>query len=166
MYKLPKISYTLVLGLLVWTTAAVQAQTANLPPWMQKRTGTPAPQPTSTPAPAPGEVFPEIFGRTPTNNDNDRRDTRYRKGHPHGMPPGQAKKRGYRANPSNGGLPPGQVRPVDNRRYDDHDRDYRRYDDRDRNYRRDDEDRYKNDRRDDDDRRKGGKGKGKGKGRD
>ena len=43
----------------------------------------------------------------------------YRRRYPRGgnpsngaMPPGQAKKQGYRANPSNGGLPPGQAKKM------------------------------------------------------
>ncbi|MCC3153731.1 hypothetical protein Q3A66_01340 [Hymenobacter sp. BT770] len=59
------------------------------------------------------------------------------------LPPGQAKKMGYRANPSNGGLPPGQAKKM-NGGYGD--------------YRRDDD-------RRDDDRGNGGKGKGHGHGK-
>ena len=88
------------------------------------------------------------------------------------LPPGQAKKYGYRSNPSNGGLPPGQAKKqYRDRNYDDRDQgrnngiyvplpgvrlpDSRRYDDR-RDNRRDD-DRRDDDRRDDDHGKHGGK---------
>jgi hypothetical protein len=64
----------------------------------------------------------------------------YRAKYPKGLPPGQAKKMGYRANPSNGGLPPGQAKKI-NSRYGDYRRDNR-----------------------DDDRDNHGKGHGKGQG--
>ena len=87
------------------------------------------------------------------------------------LPPGQAKKMGYRANPSNGGLPPGQAKKQ-NRDYN-RDRDYNH--DRDRDYNRDrnrngeilpgvrlpDDRRYE--RHDDDDDHGKYKNKGKGK---
>ena len=86
------------------------------------------------------------------------------------MPPGQAKKYGYRSNPSNGGLPPGQAK----KQYRDRDGDNR---DRDRNggiyiplpgvpqpdIRRDDDRRDDRDDRDDDRGYGGKKDKGHGK---
>ncbi|GAA4051546.1 hypothetical protein GCM10022409_42970 [Hymenobacter glaciei] len=114
-------------------------------------------------------VVVDYVGAQPWSRYDEYR-TRYpRGGNPSNgaLPPGQAKKQGYRSNPSNGGLPPGQAK----KQYRNRDAD-----NRDRNHdggiyiplpgvrqpdgRRDDD-------RDDDDRGKGrGNGKNKGKGRD
>ena len=150
MEKLAKLFFASVLGIVVWSTpAAVQAQT--LPPWMNKRTETTSPQssPQQYPTTRPAETRTDENGRTwdgdrayPTNGN--------RKGHPHGMPPGQAKK-------MNRGYGVANNRRYDDRRYDDRRYDNRGYDDRrdNRGYdnRRYDErrdDRGYNDRRDDD----------------
>ncbi|GAB3291998.1 hypothetical protein GCM10027511_04800 [Hymenobacter humi] len=119
MEKLPKILFAAMLGMFAWgTPAAAQAQTiSNLPPWMNKKVETPAPQPQSYPTNAPVEVRTEdgrrVYSDGRTYRTSEYRNAEYRrKGHPHGMPPGQAKKLGYRANPSNGGLPPGQAKKM------------------------------------------------------
>ena len=107
-------------------------------------------------------VVVDYVGAQPWSRYDEYRARYPRGGNPSNgaLPPGQAKKQGYRANPSNGGLPPGQAKKRGNR-----------YDDRDRN--RDiivrlPDGRYSNERRDDDRRYDGddyGKGKGKGKGK-
>ena len=94
------------------------------------------------------------------------------------MPPGQAKKYGYRSNPSNGGLPPGQAKKQYRDRDDDRNRDRKHDRDHDRDRERRGEiigiplpdGRYANERRDDDRRRyehddDRGKDKNKGKGK-
>ena len=139
-------------------------------------------------------VVVDYVGTQPWSRYNEYRNRYPRGGNPSngGLPPGQAKKYGYRSNPSNGGLPPGQAKKQHrDRDYDDRDRNYddrdrgrnggiyvplpgiglpdgRRYDDRrdDRRY----DDRRSNDRRDDDhrdeDRGKHGDKKDKGKDKD
>lgn len=113
MRKLPQIICITLLGLFAGTASA-QAQTIkNLPPWMNKRPDVTSPQPApqSYPTNAPVEVR-TADGRVVRSRDRNYRSNTYRKGHPHGLPPGQAKKMGYRANPSNGGLPPGQAKKM------------------------------------------------------
>ena len=59
-------------------------------------------------------VVVDYVGAQPWSRYDEYR-TRYpRGGNPSNgaLPPGQAKKMGYRANPSNGGLPPGQAKKV------------------------------------------------------
>jgi hypothetical protein len=120
-------------------------------------------------------VVVDYVGAQPWERQDEYRAKYPNNGHPHGMPPGQAKKQGYRSNPSNGGLPPGQAKKqnqngnvlpgglprTDDRRYDDRTAD--RTDDpqnQDRRYERRDDDRGNG-------RGNGrGKGNGKGKGRD
>ncbi|MBD2723083.1 hypothetical protein [Hymenobacter armeniacus] len=126
MKKLPNILCASLVGLLALSAVPAQAQ-VKLPPWLDKNApaSQPAPQPQTQPTVIIGGTNPVIVDRVPT--DDRYRDGRYRKG----MPPGQAKKYGYRANPSNGGLPPGQAKKMgsyyrDDRRYDD-----RRYNDHD-----------------------------------
>ncbi|UOQ98682.1 hypothetical protein MUN81_04115 [Hymenobacter sp. 5317J-9] len=126
MKKLHKILCASLVGLLALAAAPARAQ-VKLPPWLDKNApaSQPAPQPQTQPTVIIGGNNPVIVDRVPT--DDRYRDGRYRKP----LPPGQAKKYGYRANPSNGGLPPGQAKKQgyyynDGRRYDD-----RRYDDRD-----------------------------------
>ena len=90
-------------------------------------------------------VVVDYVGAEPWSRYDEYRARYPRGGNPSNgaLPPGQAKKLGYRANPSNGGLPPGQAKKMQGRYDDDHGRD------------RDDRD---------DDRGKGhGKDKGKGK---
>ena len=119
-------------------------------------------------------VIIDYVGAQPWTRYDEYRNRYPRGGNPSNgsLPPGQAKKYGYRSNPSNGGLPPGQAKKqYRDRNDDDRDRgrnggiyiplpgvrqpDGRRYDDR-----RDD------DRRDDDDRGKHGGKKDKGKDKD
>ncbi|HEX8657220.1 MAG TPA: hypothetical protein VF690_06790 [Hymenobacter sp.] len=71
----------------------------------------------------PGNFHPVVVdyvGAQPWTRYNE-----YRAKYPKGVPPGQAKKMGYRANPSNGGLPPGQAKKMNGSNGD-----YRRDDDR------------------------------------
>ena len=139
-------------------------------------------------------VVVDYVGAQPWSRYDEYRNRYPRGGNPSNgsLPPGQAKKYGYRSNPSNGGLPPGQakkqyrdrdddrdrdrnggiyvplpgVRLPDGRRGDDRRGDDRRGDDRrddDRRYnRRDDDRRYEREDHDEDDR---GKYKNKGKGK-
>ncbi|MBJ6109131.1 hypothetical protein JAO73_08925 [Hymenobacter sp. BT523] len=123
MKKLPNILCASLVGLLALSAVPAQAQ-VKLPPWLDKNApaSQPAPQPQTQPTVIIGGNNPVIVDRVPT--DDRYRDGRYRKG----MPPGQAKKYGYRANPSNGGLPPGQAKKMgsyyrDDRRYNDRDHD-------------------------------------------
>ena len=107
-------------------------------------------------------VVVDYVGAQPWSRYDEYRARYPRGGNPSNgaMPPGQAKKYGYRANPSNGGLPPGQAKKMYGRRDDD-----RREND-DRRYERRDDERRDNDRYGDDDHGKGGKGKDKGKDKD
>ncbi|GAA4347804.1 hypothetical protein GCM10023185_03120 [Hymenobacter saemangeumensis] len=121
MKKLPYIFAASLLGLVTLAASTAQAQ-SKLPPWIGGKTETPAPQPAPQPAPTTqpsqttppvyGESRPDVAGRIPEPGSPEYSADRNRKGHPHGMPPGQAKKYGYRANPSNGGLPPGQAKKA------------------------------------------------------
>lgn len=100
-------------------------------------------------------VIVDYVGAQPWSRYDEYRARYPRGGNPSNgaLPPGQAKKLGYRANPSNGGLPPGQAKKMNRGGYG-VPGDYRRDDDHDR------------DRRDEDDRGKHGKGHGRGKDRD
>jgi hypothetical protein len=143
MRKLPNLFVLSVLGLMAWATPDAAAQTVStLPPWIKRKPEASAPAPQPAPTTTSTGVLEEVFGRTPSNDDRRYDNRRDRRDYPNNMPPGQAKKRGYRSNPSNGGLPPGQAKKQYRNGYDD-----RRYDDR----------------RDHDDHGKKGKGHGKGK---
>jgi hypothetical protein len=67
-------------------------------------------------------VVVDYVGAQPWSRYDEYRARYPRGGNPSNgaMPPGQAKKQGYRANPSNGGLPPGQAKKMQGR-YDDDD---------------------------------------------
>ena len=130
-------------------------------------------------------VVVDYVGAQPWSRYDEYRNRYPRGGNPSNgaLPPGQAKKQGYRANPSNGGLPPGQAkkrgyRNRDDDRYDDRNRDViipgvrlplpdgRTRDDERRRYERRDNDDRRYERRDDDDRDDDrGKYKNKGKGK-
>ena len=99
-------------------------------------------------------VVIDYVGAKPWSRYDEYRNRYPRGGNPSNgaLPPGQAKKYGYRGNPSNGGLPPGQAK----KQYRDRDDDYRRDEDKRRYERRDDN---RDDDRDDDH----GKYKNKGK---
>jgi len=128
MKKLHKILCASLVSMFALGVSSAQAQiTTKLPPWIDKKVPAPQPQPQPAPQTQPtviiGGTNPQVIERLP--DDRYYNSPRYRKGHPHGMPPGQAKKLGYRANPSNGGLPPGQAKKLyqyrdDDYRYDDH----------------------------------------------
>lgn len=74
-------------------------------------------------------VIVDYVGAEPWSRYDEYRARYPRGGNPSNgaMPPGQAKKQGYRANPSNGGLPPGQAKKQ-GYRYDNDRDDDRRYD--------------------------------------
>jgi hypothetical protein len=70
-------------------------------------------------------VVVDYVGAEPWSRYDEYRARYPRGGNPSNgaLPPGQAKKMGYRANPSNGGLPPGQAKKMQGRYDDDHGRD-------------------------------------------
>ncbi|ALW84889.1 hypothetical protein AUC43_07165 [Hymenobacter sedentarius] len=138
-------------------------------------------------------VVVDYVGAQPWTRYDEYRNRYPRGGNPSNgsLPPGQAKKQGYRANPSNGGLPPGQAKKQYRDRDDDRNRDDRdrgrnggiyvplpggrlpdgrypndRRDDRRYDSRNDHRDDRRNDNDDNDDDRGKGHGKGKSKGKD
>jgi hypothetical protein len=70
-------------------------------------------------------VVVDYVGAQPWSRYDEYRARYPRGGNPSNgaLPPGQAKKMGYRANPSNGGLPPGQAKKMQGRYDEDHGRD-------------------------------------------
>ena len=126
MIKPSKIFYVALLSLFAWAAPSAHAQTTgSLPPWVRRKVETP----TTQPAPQPTQSYPAPIderirqARNERYGNPDYRETEYRKGHPHGMPPGQAKKQ-YRRGYEDGR----RDSKYDDRRYERRDDDRRNYD--------------------------------------